>query len=489
MERKRQQQQLQAAYLEQLRRLELPEAFRPVLRELLYRPERNTVEYKALEAACQELHLSAPQLLEKCGALASAHDYHLGRFLFENFPHGTAFDPALSCALPGDLPQAQVHAFSIDDASTTEIDDAFSVTRNAGGNVEVGIHIAAPALGVALDSALDREAARRMSTVYFPGGKITMLPEAAIQTFSLAAGASRPALSLYLEVSPGLEVLATRTVVETVPIHANLRLDRLEPIFDEKAVQSGRADFDYGEELLLLHRLALRLERSRGKPETPTRYDFSFTIEGERVQIVPRKRGSPIDKVVSELMIQVNSAWARTLSQADVAALYRVQSNGKVRISTVPAMHQGLGVQQYAWASSPLRRYADLVNQRQLLAIVLNAPQAYAKGDERLLAVLRDFEVAYEAYAEFQRRMERYWCLRWLIQEGVATAVGEVVRDDMVRLEAIPLFCRTGSLPALAPGTRVEVALSDIDPMELNVRSEYRATLAAHETAQEGHLA
>jgi exoribonuclease II len=489
MERKRRQQQMQADYVAQLRRFELPEVFHPMLRELLYRPDRNTTEYKALEAACLDLHLSVPRLLEKCGALVSPHEYHLRRFLFEMFPRGTAFDPALSCTLPGDLPHAQVRAFSVDDASTTEIDDAFSVTRGAHGSVVVGIHIAAPALGIPLGSALDREAARRMSTVYFPGAKITMLPDAAIETFSLAAGGSRPALSLYLDVSPTLDVVATRTAVEAVPIHANLRLDRLESSFNEDAVENGRAEFPYGDELLLLHRLALRLEQSRGKPETAMRYDFSFRIEGERVHIVPRKRGSPIDKVVSELMIQVNSAWARMLSEAGVSALYRVQSNGKVRISTVPAVHQGLGVQQYVWASSPLRRYADLVNQRQLLAVVRNALPPYATGDERLLAALRDFEVAYEAYGEFQRRMERYWCLRWLLQEAVATATGEVVRDDVVRLEAIPLFCRTSSLPTLPPGTRVEVVLSDIDLMELSVRCEYRATLATHEAAQEGHAA
>lgn len=478
VERKRQQAQLQESYQALLRRSELPEAFRPVLKQLLYKPDRNAVETKALEATCAELKLSPARLIEKCGALPSTHQYHLGRFLFEYFPRGTGFDPALAAENPPGLEEAGVDAFSIDAATTTEIDDAFSVGRLPGGGWQVGIHIAAPALGIAPGSALDAEAARRMSTVYFPGGKITMLPEPVVQAFTLGQGSRCPALSMYLELTDALEIAGTRTVVERVPIRSNLRHDVLDSCFDEAAVARGRVDCDHGDDLLLLHAFATKLPQTRGKEEAgPGRMDFSFYVEDDRVRIVPRKRGSPVDKVVSELMILVNSAWARKLSEAEVPALYRVQTNGKVRMSTVPAGHQALGVEQYIWASSPIRRYTDLVNQRQLLSLVRGEPPVYAKGDERLLVILRDFEAAYEAYAEFQRRMERYWCLRWLIQENVAVASAEVIREELVRLEAIPLYCRTGSLPAAAPGSRVEVGLSAIDLLELTVHCEYRRTL------------
>src|SRR5262249_43511554 len=151
--------QLQAAYEEQLARFELPEAFRPLLAQLLYGPDKNSLEYKALEQASAHTHLNIPKLLEKCGALASTRDYHFGRFLFEYFPRGTGFDPALRAGPPEQLPLASVEAFSIDDATTTEIDDAFSVSRLANGNFQVGVHIAAPALGIEPDTPLDREAA------------------------------------------------------------------------------------------------------------------------------------------------------------------------------------------------------------------------------------------------------------------------------------------------------------------------------------------
>ena len=86
-----------------------------------------------------------------------------------------------------------------------------------GGKLRIGIHIAAPALGIAPGSALDAAARERLSTVYFPGSKITMLPEAAIEAYSLAEGSACPALSLYLEVAPDLSIVSQTTRIERVP--------------------------------------------------------------------------------------------------------------------------------------------------------------------------------------------------------------------------------------------------------------------------------
>ncbi len=475
IERKHKQAAQQSRYLEQLGRFELPEELRPTLRELLYRPDRSTIEFKALDQAAVQARLTIPKLLEKCGALPSSHDYHYGRFLFEYFPRGSAFDAALTASDPGPLETADVAAFSIDDATTTEIDDAFSVARLANGNWQIGVHIAAPALGLKVGSPLDVEAAKRLSTVYFPGNKITMLPESVIDQYTLSDGRDRPALSMYVEVTPELEIVSNRSAVERVRIAANLRHDTLEQEFNQERVTAGQVDCRFGAELLLLWRFATRLEYSRGKEEPGlARADYNFYVDNDRVSIVERKRGSPIDKVVSELMILVNTEWGRQLALNEIPALYRAQGNGKVKMSTLPAPHQGLGVSQYIWASSPLRRYADLVNQRQLLALYRHEAPPYPPKDERLLVILRDFELAYEAYAEFQRNMERYWCLRWLIQEGLATAGAEVLREELARIDRIPLVVRVPSLPPLAPGKRVELAISDIDLLELTLHCEFK---------------
>jgi len=474
VERKRQQAALQAEYVEQLKRFDLPEVFRPRLAELLYKPDRGSVEVKALDEAAGQLRLSMLRLLEKCGAIPSTRDYHFDRFLFEHFPHGIDYAPVGDVAPRIPLPTAGVSAFSIDDSTTTEIDDAFSVTAIPGG-WSIGIHIAAPVLGIEPGSALDQEAAARLSTVYTPGDKITMLPDVVVAAYSLVEGRVSPALSLYLEVGSDLAVHGMRTALEQVRIAANLRHAALEAQFNEESLTAVLPEFPFADELKLLWELATVLEAGRGRPDQvkTIQMDYNFYIEDERVRIIERRRGSPVDKLVSELMILVNSEWGRALSEAGIAGIYRVQSDGKVRMSTVPSGHQGLGVAQYIWASSPLRRYVDLVNQRQLIAWQRGETAPYGASSEQLLAVMRDFELAADTYAEFQRTMERYWCLRWLIQEGVGTISAEVVRDNLVKIDRIPLIVRVSSLPILAPGAKVELKISDIDLLELTFQADY----------------
>jgi len=476
VERKRREAGQRAQYVASLVEGKLPPEFAPLQSQLLYKPEKQGIEWKALEEACERLKTTPAKLFERCGALPSSHDYHLNRFLFEHFPRGTAFPGLPAPAAPQDLPVAEVAAFSIDDVTTTEIDDAFSVTKSPTGNLRIGIHIAAPALGIAPDSAVDAVARERLSTVYFPGGKITMLPDAAIEAFTLSERRQCPALSLYLDVAPDGSIAARTTRIERVPVAENLRRYALEEALSEDALAAGRVEHRFGEALTVLWRFARALEEARRGETTDfeARPEYSITIENDRVRIVRRRRGTPIDRIVSELMIQVNSAWGSELAQSGTAAIYRVQDAGKVRMSTVAAGHAGLGVESYAWASSPLRRYVDLVNQRQLIALARGEAAPYRAGDEALLSAMRDFESAHEAYGEFQRQTDRYWCLRWLLQEGVSTVTATVIRESLVRFDALPLVVRVPSLPALEPGARVELAVTDVDLLELMLHCEFR---------------
>jgi exoribonuclease II len=477
--RKRREAEEVAAWAEELKAHRLPESFRTVLPMLLYKPDKLALETRAVSAACSALQTNPVALLTACGAIPSTHEFHFNRFLFEAFPHGTAFPPCPDLPVPPERPLAAARAVSIDDAETTEIDDAFSVRPLANGHIEIGIHIAAPAVTITRGSALDAIARRRLSTVYMPGRKITMLPGAILDTFTLAAGAARPALSLYVETAPDGTPLRHETRLERVPVAANLRLDDIGERF---ALPAEPGEADWTDELRILWRLAQKLAAARGKPEV-SRSEYSFRVDWSaapdgRVTIVPRPRGSPLDRLVAELMIYVNSTWGKLLADARVPGLYRTQQAGKVKMSTRPEPHQGLGVAQYLWSSSPLRRYSDLVNQRQLLAVVAGDRPPYAEGDAELFAAAADFEITYAQYAEFQNRMEHYWCLRWLLQERVTQTTATVMRENLVRLDSLPLVTRVADLPLLPTEARVRLAIGRVDLLAATLEARY-AGLAA----------
>ena len=487
LEKKRQ----QAAAIEHMRAElvagRLPPELAALLPQALYRPDRNRPEIKALEAACVDSGLSAARLLLKCGALASSYDFHYNRFLFEHFPEGTAFPAIEAATLPGDLPRADVAAFSIDDASTTEIDDAFSVTPRASGGWRIGIHIAEPALGFARGSGVDAIARRRLSTVYMPGSKITMLPDEVVQTFTLAAGRDCPAVSLYLDVTPGLAIVGEESRVEIVPIVANLRHHDIEPVFNDDTVHGEGPDFQWKRELTLLWDLATVMEAGRGKAAgNEDRIDFGFSVDWTQdtadgpglVSISRRLRGSPMDKLVAELMIYANMTWGKLLDKAGIPGLYRAQGGGKVRMTTVAAPHEALGVDCYAWSSSPLRRYVDLVNQWQIVSVLQGTPPAFAPKSADLMAALRDFELTYAEYAEFQRGMERYWCLRWLRQHGRGEVEATVLRENVVRLTEIPLVFRVPSMPLQMTGSRVKLCVEHTDLLDVEVEARFVQTLS-----------
>jgi exoribonuclease-2 len=476
-DKKRRQQETIAAWAERLAQGDCPAEVAALRDEILYAPDRNKPETKALEQACARRGLTPARLFESCGLLPDSHDYHLRRFLHEFFPRGTDFPPHEVPAVAADLPPAAVTAFSLDDIGTTEIDDAFSLQKTGEG-WRVGIHIAAPALGFAPGSALDAMARERLSTAYMPGRKFTMLPEDVIARFSLDHGGELPAVSLYVDFDERFAVRARHTRVERVPVVANLRhaqYDALNAAFEA----GGGLGLPHEEELRTLWRAALALEARRGRPNAGAApVEYTFHVEDQHVRIVPRKRGAPLDRLVAEMMILVNSAWGELLAERDTAAIYRVQSTGKVRFSVHAEPHEALGVPSYAWMSSPLRRYVDLVNQWQLAAALGGRRPPFARNSDSLLAALRAFEITSARYDEHQRGMETYWSLRWLLQEGMQSLEAVVLRENVVRLEGVPLTARVSSLPPLEPGTPVRLEVSGIDLLERTLDASYRETVA-----------
>jgi exoribonuclease-2 len=483
LEKKRRLQEQVTAWAAALGRFDCPAEIAALKDELLYAPDRNKPETRAFEQACRETGLSGARLFERCGLLGDTHDYHLKRFLHEFFPRGAGF-PVHAVPPPiEDLPFAPVAAFSLDELGTTEIDDAFSVARQPTGELRVGVHIAAPALGIAPGSALDAIARERLSTAYMPGRKYTMLPDDVVARFSLDHGGAQPAVSLYFDLSAEGLPGAAHSRVERIPIAANLRHAQYD-VLNEAFEAERPTGLPYEEELRSLWRVALALEKQRGRPSTGAALvDYSFFIEDERVRIVPRKRGSPLDKLVSELMILVNSRWGELLAERDIAGIYRVQSTGKVRLSVHPEPHEGLGLRCYAWMSSPLRRYVDLVNQWQLVAALQGKRPPFVRSSEALLSAMRGFELTYARYDEHQRAMESYWSLRWLLQEKIHDIDAVVLRENLVRLAGLPLTVRVPSLPDAGSGTRVRLAIKAVDLLERSLDATYCETLPGAEPA------
>jgi exoribonuclease-2 len=489
IEKKQKQAEQQQQWVEDMAAGRLPEEIAAMAEALAVRPDKNTMQWKALESACSRLQKSPDRLLLDLGAFPSALALHKRRFLAQYFPRGTGFPDLPIPALDRELPLADAEIYSVDDVTTTEIDDALSVSVLPDGKIRAGIHVAAPGLAVTRGSDLDKLARARLSTVYMPGDKIPMQPDAVIQAFSLDAGRQVPALSIYVTADPDTgEILDSESRVERIVVRENLRHNMLDEAVTEAALDDPQAALPYSDWLRPLWRLARSLsakrDEARGKPENNNRVEYSYYVDGDPdnpdtpVRLVPRKRNAPLDRMVAEYMILANNLWGGLLAQHGVPGIYRSQQAGRVRMSTQPLPHEAIGVPQYAWSTSPLRRYVDLVNQWQLIATVDNGVSArlvapFKPRDADLFAIIGAFDAQYAAWGEFQNTMERFWCLRWLAQQGITRTTASVLRDDLVRLNNAPLVTRVGGLPSLARGTQVEIDLLDRDELTLEVECRF----------------
>ena len=480
IERKKQQDAQIDAWAEALKRGEMPSEIAADLKTILHAPDKQSLTYKAFTKAADELKISAYELAKKTGGITSIPQYLQDGFEIKYFPKGTDF-PDLPLPEMPDLPKADVTAFSIDDESTTEVDDALSLTDLGNGMKRVGIHIAAPSLAIKQGDKMEKNIMERLSTVYFPGGKITMLPENWIAAFSLDAGAYRPSISIYFDVDSEFNVGAPTCKIEAVNIAENLRIQTIEPHFNAETGldEAGEMMFAHHQDLIWFYQFAIALQKARGKyePDRAPQYDYSIELDEEgNVSVVCRERGSPIDTLVSEMMILANSTWAQMLHDNDLPGLFRVQPAGKVRMSTKSEPHIGMGVQHYGWFTSPLRRAADYINQKQLISLIDDtAEPLYQNSDAELFAALRDFDAAYTAYADFQRQMEAYWSLVYLQQQGTSELTATILKEDLVRIEGLPLVTRATGIPFDAlPKSQALFKITELDAEKQFIALNYQ---------------
>jgi exoribonuclease-2 len=368
-------------------------------------------------------------------------------------------------------------------------------------------------LAVKRGDAIDNLGRARLSTVYMPGYKITMLPDEVVQTYTLQEGRDCPAVSLYVRFDEAtLEVQASETRVERVPIAHNLRHDQLDHIVTEPWLQN-EIDHDntpepmpaLRDQLSFLHRLARDLKAKRevvrGKPETFNRPDYNFRLAGnegaepqghEEVLIGIRQRGAPLDLIVAEAMILANSTWGQWMASLGVPAIYRSQASlqpgVKVRMGTKALPHAGIGVPSYAWSTSPLRRYTDLVNQWQIIACARHGQTAalaapFKPKDSDLFAIISGFDAAYSTYNGYQGAMERFWTLRYVQQRGLSELTASLFKDNLARADDIPLVLPVMGAQGLPRGAKLRVKLGEVDLITLDVNGTLLERLDTPELA------
>jgi len=521
IEKKKQIQAQIDSWAQQLAQGECPAPIREQLFKILFKPDKNAPEYKAVVEAARATQLAPLDLLQRAGAIASAYQFHWQRFLFENFPKGTQFPALQAPAIADELPVAAVQAYSIDDSQTTEIDDALSVQGLGSGSVTLGIHIAAPGLALQPGDAIDQLGRQRLSTVYMPGYKITMLPDDVVQNYTLQEGRDCPAVSLYARFDEAsLTLQHTETRLERVPIAANLRHDQLDHVVTEAWLQDPNFQHPAGTpepampraQLAFLFRLAQHLKAQRevvrGKPETFNRPDYNFRLVGnngqvptgdETVEISVRQRGAPLDLMVAEAMILANSTWGQWLASLGVPAIYRSQASlapgVKVRMGTKALPHAGIGVPSYAWSTSPLRRYTDLVNQWQIIACARHGNTAalaapFKPKDAELFSIISAFDAAYTAYNGHQASMERFWTLQHLAQQQITELTATLFKTfpnqaPLARADHLPLVFSLPGAQDVPRGTQVQVRLTGIDLIGLDVHAQLLSVLHAADNAAE----
>lgn len=340
------------------------------------------------------------------------------------------------------------YVFSIDDEDTREIDDALSVRTNPAGGLQVGIHLAAPSCFVSKDDILDTVAVERPLSLYLPTTVVTMFPERlGCDLASLEAGKLRPALSFLVEFSPEGELLDWEMTLSQIKVARRLTYHEANALLATGEGETGAA-------LQVLQRQGeyLRQLREEAGAVSLNRPELKVTVRRNEISLREDDPETPSHNLVQEFMILANHLAARYALRNEIPIIYRVQDMSsepvhpvhpyhaldfdrevrkmkRTRLSTFPQPHAGLGLDLYTQVSSPLRRYADLVIQRQLTAHL--CAQALPYTQEELFAVLDNVESTTSQNRALEREARRYWILEYLRRNGME----QDYRATIVRLE------------------------------------------------------
>ena len=411
----------------------------------------------------------------------------------------STIDQAPLLAEPGRRDLTQLASLTIDDAGTQDRDDALSLeVEHTGGEVavyRVGIHIADAGALIPHGGAIDIEADRRMATLYTPDRKVPMLPaEISDRSGSLVSGEPRVALSLLVQISESGEVLDWEVTPSSVLSDVSITYEEADAVIADEAESLH-------ETLAQMDRLASALRQRREKAgalvlERPEMM-IKLTPSGE-VAVTVIRRATPARQLVAEMMILCNTLLAEFCQRESLPAAYRVQATPDLSdidvdaddgplhqyriirrlqpadIDIIPAAHGGLGVPAYIQATSPLRRYPDLIMQRQISSFLRSGSPLYS--EQEVASVAQRAEVQLRELRRLEEDRKRYWFLKFLQQTVRGTVATEdsdlfqsVVLDNRPRRPALlelteyPFKFRAGLPEQCSPGDTVTLRLRGVD--------------------------
>lgn len=354
-------------------------------------------------------------------------------------------------------------AVAVDDEETTEVDDAVSVRRAAAG-VEVLVHISDGAAAVPMGGPLDDAARARVSSLYAPDGAVAMLPPELVSgRASLEAGVDREAVTAAFVVREDGSVQSARFFRSVVRVTRRLTYDATHDPASLAATPEDAA-------LLVAAARALRDARVRGGALVTGLPSLKIRADGGVPRIELRHQDTPGDAVVGEAAVLYNAEVGKLLAARDVAALFRTQDAARsgppatssplwpvlvrrrfapTHLRTEPMRHHGVGHDAYAQATSPLRRYADLVNQRQLVAVLRGEAPPYRPADLETLATHVSERERTVRRASSDR--EAYWIARWVQAQGLTHLDGVLARAPRRGLGSVWVDALLAELPLRPP--------------------------------------
>ena len=471
----------------------VPEEFRPFLNLLeVFLSNRKDNEASRILASVigdRSLKEAVYDILMKCGVIDESSDRFLvlagisEQFSVRVEEEAAKLNEAKDLDTREDL--THLNVFSIDDTDTMDIDDALSVERLEDG-FRVGVHITDVSASVFQGDSLDDEALNRVTSIYLPDRTVNMFPKTlSHEVCSLVAGEDRAAMSFMVNFDNNFEQTEFQVKLSKVNVAEKLSYSNADELLN--------GDSELGQQLRDLQEIANHLQSERVEKGAAifNRPELKIQVSEEVPSVKIMDRNSPSRFLVSEFMILANFIAARYSAHHDVPIIYRVQDAPenlpeidpevydpvlfeqaikcmkKSRLSLHPQSHGGLGADFYTQLTSPIRRYTDLVMQRQLAAYLNKSELPYEP--KKLMEVIAAAESINAEVREVQRQAENYWlhlyCEQNLMGESLdATVISKAPGGYMIEIDAIVLKTRLSTQDKLKNGSRIQVLVEKVKP-------------------------